>query len=1310
MAVSGESRSRHLRSDRSNLDNGRFTTVAYSDIRDSTMRFALHSFPVFLLTAGAILHAAEISTQRIDIHVDGERPLAGERSRFVIAQNGEVFFTYTLAAGELAGKPLGIISPNGEIRLTGIDSESTWNVEGWGTYGFPFDLCMDDDGDLHVATRHRGVPYGVDYWQRVEGVWKLESFGAGVTFGGNNVSLGLLPDGRPVVVCLDRNQTQLAVWERSAVAGWSVTRPRELTSVAPGQFDLETGNDGALHVVFCPLRGAPICATRDKEGVWSKQPIGTAAISRMIATASDSDGRLHVSYASRATAGEVRELTYATMRDDGSWASRTVAQSSDERHVGRTDISAANGRVAIAWEHGPGPAFVPKDYGGAVGAVMLTVIDEKRQTTHEVVARQGGRPGLSLSADGRTAWVGVYTGNEGGDDFYLLNCRLDGTRPLPACVVDGTPQSMYRDGCLKDIDSGNASAERRGLQRIDTSQLSAEQRQSLIGRFLNHDDPLVRLSMVRELARSPDALNRFSQQLPGLLDDAHRLVPKTLLQELAAADADPLLVRPVLVQALTGSDAMTRLAAAEVLRTHHDWVEQHELTQALETFARDLGHEDRTLAGSASMAFERLIDCAGTADRLRLLGRSGSPLQRARAELVLFRCGHEIDPAGLADIPTKGSEQAQLVVCGLVGQWRSEAGVPLLRQLLDSRFPAVRTAAVYALRSVAHVAELKPVARHPKGFDLLALRAIEPDSEEIRSRQQAAIAGLIAALAHADPNVCQKACDALGRVRAKQALPAIELLTDAPDGGVRTAARTAAAILADRPSQELLVDHTRWKKNAGERKQHRLGNVHRPPTEIVDDVVQAGGDKQLLIDDFVIESSSGLRRRLHPFVKHPRNPVFQAQVPWEEGWADPFMSTVVYDAIDRDFKMWYRCGPRHSLKGFAVSADGIHWQRPDVAQSKWQEFEHHNLVGFDGRIATWKKPGNNVLFFPDARGTDRYLSLFYRPNESDYAVSRSADGVNWGQPESVRHAYGDVVSLIRHPGRERYLFFPKYRRENDGFARRSFAATALKELGDPFVARFPFLAGHRDDGRVAEDASRAYGSLLKDTIHPKDFHAEIYSVTAIPYEGVVVALYDLWPVVGSAEGPLDMPVKVSRDMQNWHDVDYPSRALSIGRLGEWDSGMVYGGNTLLVVDDEIRLYYLGANMGHCTRVLPATRPYHSVGVGLATLRLDGFASMQPADKRGQFTTRPLAFNGDRLQINGLCKRSGSIRVELLDADGEPLPGFSLSDCKPFEGDSLRHTVTWRTEGTIPASIPRTIRLRFELTSADLFAFQFVSDD
>lgn len=1219
-----------------------------------------------------LLCSAEVPTQRINIQVDGERPIAGERSRFAAAPNGDLFFTYTLTAGDLSCKPLGVIHASGKIEMTAIDSESTWNVDGWGTYGFPFDLVVDAAGEVHAAARHRGPPYGVDYWRG----GRLESFGADVTFGGNNVSLGILPGSKPLVVCLDRNRTQLTVWERSDDGEWSATRPPELSNVASGHFDLVVGDDGSVHVVLCPMKSGPVCATRDPQGNWTREQIAKADSSHMIAAVRDSAGRVHVSYVAN-----LREVNYAVKDDE--WRSKTVATVDSDHHAGRTDIAAAAGRVAIAWERGSGRKAKPKDYGGTVGATMLTVIDGD---THELVASNTGRPSVALSADGKTAWVGVYTGNDGGDDFYILNCRLDGGTLAAASVVQGDPASMFRDGCLNDIDSGNEKAERRGLQRIDFATLTTEQRVGLIERYRDHDDPVIRKSIVRGLAKSVDALEHLSTQLLDVLNDPDQLVRKTFLEGLVAG-GEQRFAQPVVEKALAMDDAMTRLAAAEAVRLHPDWISPAALKLAVTGMGRDLNSESVTAAGSAAMSLERLIDVEGVRAQLQPLSQLGPPLQRVRASLVLFRAGDKIDVNFLA---TPGTEQAQLALCGLLGQMRTAACVPLLEQSLESKHPSVRTAAVFALRSIAHVADLKPVAKHPHGFDILALRPAEPSTAEEAKTQEAAIAALTRAVGNEDPNVRQKSIDALNRVGAVLATP----LLDDPDPGVRIAARGS------------LIDHEAWRRASAKRPIHKLGEYQRQPTAIIDGVIQAGSDKQLLIDDFIIAEQSGLTRRLHSFKKHPRNPVFHAQQPWEEGWADPFMSTVIYDRDERCFKMWYRCGPRHSLKAYAVSEDGVHWERPDIAQTKWAEHDHHNLLGFEGQIATWKKPGNNVQFFPEATGADRFLSLFYQPPTKDFAISRSADGVNWQQPQSVRAAHGDVVSLIWNPAQENYLFFPKYKREHDGFVRRSFAATTIEKVDSPFTANFPFLAGHRDDALVADGACRAYGSLLPNTLRLADFHSEIYSVTAIPYESVVVALYDLWPVHGSAEGPLDMPMKISRDMKTWTDVDYPRRALEIGQFGEWDSGMVYGGNTMLVVDDQLLLYYLGANMGHCTRVLPTTKPYHSVGVGLATLRLDGFASLQAGKKPGEFTTKPMRIAGDRLEINGRCQEGGSIRVELLDAEGKPRPGFSIDDCDPFEGDSIRHTVTWNGNPALPNNLSKQVSLRLVIASGDAYSFRF----
>lgn len=1275
---------------------------------------AWQSFPVITLSVVCFLsanvdsQAQKLQTRQVNVQVDGGRPLAGERSCIAVSPAGEIAFTWTLVAGDFDCRPLGIVSTDGRLTYSAIDSETTWNVEGWGSFGHPSDMVYDRLGQLHVATRYHGQPYGVDYWHQVDGQWRLETFGQNVTFGGNNVAMDLLPDDRPIVVCMTRDRSRLAVWERTTGGQWNAERPVELQGIAAGHFDFAVSSEGLPQVVFCPQSGGPKCVTRDAAGTWNVVTISKAGVCRNISATSDSDGQLHVSFAAGETGAVIRNLNQAQLSANGTWTSKVAVSTPENQYVGRTDIAVTPTRTAITWERGAGTIAVSKDYGGVVGSVELTLIDSKNQPVTQTLAESGGRPSLALTPDGRTAWVGVYSGNDDGDDFYLLNCNLAGEKPdtIVAPVFDA--QAVFAAGCLHDINSGNQLAMRRGIQRLDMSQLPKELRLQLISRFLDNPDATIRTAIVRELAKDPVAVQRASDdgRLQPILNDPDRLVRKTLLTHFSDDASVASIGQSLVVAGLASTDAITRLASADVMRQHSEWPVSPVFMRAIGSLIADLSHGDVVRSGSAGMTLERLADLQLIVDALHAALRGGHIDQRAKAALVLLRTKQPFELKHLRPSMRSGSETTRLALCGLLGQMRTLEGITLLQPALDSEYPAVRAAAVYALRSTAHVADLKPVAKHPKGFDLLALRNATPDSEPARVAQLAAINVLITALNHTDANVREKACDALGRVRAEQSLPSLVKLSTDEDPGVRNAAKTAISVLKESTGSSL-VDQAEWVKTAATRSLRHLTPVYRAPTEVKDGVILAGSDTQLFVDDFAVDEMAGLKRQLHPFKKHARNPVFQAQVPWEEGWADPFMSTVIYDTEQRCFRMWYRCGPRHSLKGYAVSEDGIHWRRPNVAATAWQEFEKHNLLGFDGQIGIWKKPGNNVQHDPHAEDPqDRFQSLFYQ-HDKTYGVSRSRDGIIWTQPQAMRPAYGDVVSLITDPGLDRYLFFPKYMREHDGFVRRSFAATTLKNLNDPFTARFPFLAGHREDALVGDSACRAFGSLLPDVTQLDQFHSEIYSVTAMPYEGVFVALYDLWPVIGNREGPLDMPMKVSRDMQTWTDVDFPRRALSIGRFGEWDSGMVYGANTMLVVDDEIRLYYLGANMGHCTKVLPMTRPYHSLGVGLATLRLDGFASLQATgEQEGTVTTRPLQIEGDHLFVNADCGADGWLKAELLDDAGNVLPGFTVADCSPVTGDSLRHRIIWRGANTLPTDMPETIRIRFTMKNADLYSFRF----
>ena len=107
-----------------------------------------------------------------------------------------------------------------------------------------------------------------------------------------------------------------------------------------------------------------------------------------------------------------------------------------------------------------------------------------------------------------------------------------------------------------------------------------------------------------------------------------------------------------------------------------------------------------------------------------------------------------------------------------------------------------------------------------------------------------------------------------------------------------------------------------------------------------------------------------------------------------------------------------------------------------------------------------------------------------------------------------------------------------------------------------------------------------------------------------------------------------------------------------------------------------------------------------------TLRLDGFVSVNASLAGGEFITKPFTFSGTRLDINYSTSAAGQIRVELQDAEGKALPGFALDDCQPIYGDHISRRVKWKAGEDVSAHAGKPVRLRFEMSDADLFSLQF----
>jgi hypothetical protein len=84
-----------------------------------------------------------------------------------------------------------------------------------------------------------------------------------------------------------------------------------------------------------------------------------------------------------------------------------------------------------------------------------------------------------------------------------------------------------------------------------------------------------------------------------------------------------------------------------------------------------------------------------------------------------------------------------------------------------------------------------------------------------------------------------------------------------------------------------------------------------------------------------------------------------------------------------------------------------------------------------------------------------------------------------------------------------------------------------------------------------------------------------------------------------------------------------------------------------------------------------------------------------------------------LEINVDAKRAippetqpYGVRVEILDPRGRVLEGFSGEDCDPIHVDSVRHRVRWNGSDDVSRFAGQPIKLRFLLSFAGLYAFQF----
>src|SRR4029078_12921504 len=96
----------------------------------------------------------------------------------------------------------------------------------------------------------------------------------------------------------------------------------------------------------------------------------------------------------------------------------------------------------------------------------------------------------------------------------------------------------------------------------------------------------------------------------------------------------------------------------------------------------------------------------------------------------------------------------------------------------------------------------------------------------------------------------------------------------------------------------------------------------------------------------------------------------------------------------------------------------------------------------------------------------------------------------------------------------------------------------------------------------------------------------------------------------------------------------------------------------------------------------------------------------PQEHGGEAITRPLSFSGSKLVLNYRTGPKGSVRVELQNAEGQPISGFAATDSQRLIDEETSGVARWERGSDLASLEGRPVRLRFVLNDAELFAFRF----
>jgi len=464
-------------------------------------------------------------------------------------------------------------------------------------------------------------------------------------------------------------------------------------------------------------------------------------------------------------------------------------------------------------------------------------------------------------------------------------------------------------------------------------------------------------------------------------------------------------------------------------------------------------------------------------------------------------------------------------------------------------------------------------------------------------------------------------------------------------------------------------------------------------------------DRYLLLDSRIIEGTGNAILTVGTVQKDKRNPLFKEDKPWEPRY-DNVYCNVIYDRQDRIYKCWYspfiiderttstpeveRNPSDHDYMSvkpngremgvcYAVSKDGIHWEKPELGLVEFNGNKKNNILmrGYHFKGVFTGPHGAGV--FKDLHESDlakRYKMFF---KGSKMAVAFSPDGLHWNLPIECPKidAHGDTHNnAFWAPELGKYIGITRLK-----YGRPSIRQVAWTESGD-FI-------------------NWTKAKVVLEGVKPR---LQTHDMVVFPIGGVYIGLLGMMDFPNAKSNfhtKQHVELAWSPDSKEWHRIQpgtpfighTPREKEQYGEM-PYDWGTIFA-SAPIFRDDEVRIYY-----GACDWYFFDWRKGY---LALGTLRPDGWAGYEQisGDKPAIITTTSVVCTGSELQICADVRRNGFVKVKLFDNDNKQW----------LQSKLITRTVTdavvkWQKGFSIENVKGENIRLKFELENAKLYSFGF----